>query len=277
MATTLVLFTVLLPLILGCVLAGVAFFTPAKAALLGLGTLIAILCVYVLLEGFPPLPPVSSKHKIFYIFGALGFATLATHKLRGAPLAALTVSLLLAALYWIGQRKINDDPFQPEIFLALLPVIGAGVSAAFPQKLREDIFVWQTALIAMGISGSLVSVLGGYIGLAQMLGALSALTGGYLAVGYVAVHVLGRTPASTKFAGLNWLLMVAISAVLISIALFASKLSAAAFAVVCLTYLTPFFAARLLGRGPWWAPFAMGGYSLVPALVAITFAWTQST
>jgi len=276
MAGSLVLFTVILPLLLGCVLAGIAFFTPARVALLTLATLAAILFIYYFLEGLPPLPPVSSKHKIFYIFIALGVAASASQKINRTPQVLLTIGLLLAALFWIGQRKISADPFQLEIFLGLLPVIGAGILSATPQENRAQVFLWPSAFMTLAISGSLVSILGGYIGLAQMLGSFAALFGGFLAVSYVAIYFLGRSATLANIAGLNWLLMVAASTILLSIAIFANKLSAVAFVLVCSVYLTPFITARFVGSKNWWTPFLMGGVSLVPALCAIAFAWAYS-
>ena len=277
MAGSLLLFTILLPLSLGCILAGIAFFTPARAGLLAIATLASILLVYYFLEGLPPFPPVSSKHKLFYIFVVLGMSALASQRIPRIPHLLLTFGLMLAALIWIGQRKIGVDPFQPEIFLGLLPVIGASVLTASPRENRTDLFLWPSALITLAISGSLVSILGGYIGLAQMLGAFAALLGGFLGIGYLTVHLLGRSATHLNIVGLNWLFMTAITIILISIAIFASKLSTVAFGLICLIYLSPFVAASFVGRPKWWVPFAMGGVSLVSALLAIAFAWAQSS
>lgn len=276
MAASLLFTTVIIPLFLGVILSGSAIATSGKALILTALTLLAALLVYFFLEGLPPVPPVSSKHKIFFVFlvlGLVGVGAAGLHKKTG-PL--LTKGVLLAALFWIGQRKIMSDPFQLELFLALLPVIGAGIAATAPTKHTNDPFLWPVALLSLAISGSLVSVFGGYIGLAQMLGAFAALTGGILAVAYLVVHILGRHDSFPSIPLPLWSLTCVISAILISVAVFASKLSTPAFVLVSLIYLAPFVAARFLNVRKWWAPFAMGAVPAVPAIMAIAVAWLNS-
>lgn len=272
MAQTLILNTVVFPLLLGTILAALIHFSSLKAGFLTLAATSAVLLVYYLLEGLPAFPPISSKHKIAYLFaiiGIVGAAIVSRHKI---PLPLIAIVLGLIALGWIGQRKISADPLQVKVLLALLPVLGLGLASAAPRAHRADLFLWPSALLSLAIGGSLVSLLGGYIGLGQMLGAIAALTGGYLAVSYIWTQLLGRDVADLKVEGVNWLLLAATSVILVSIALFASKLNPLAFIVVCLVYATPFFAARYIGRTQWHTPFIMGFFSFVPALVAIGIA-----
>jgi len=276
MTQTLILNTVALPLFVGLILAAVIHFSPLKASALTIVATLGVLVLYYLLEGFPPLPPVSSKHKIPYllvVIGCLGAAVGLRHKVA---LPAISVGLGLIALGWIGQRKISSDPLQAEILLALLPVLGLGISTSAPRAYRADLFLWPGAVLSLAIGGSLVSVLGGYIGLAQMLGACAALTGGYLIVSFVRVKLMGRDASGTHTEGANWMLLATVAVVLISIALFASKLSPMAFAVLCLIFVAPFAAARHLKMAAWYGPIVMGVYALVPAILAIGIAWLNA-
>lgn len=276
MAASLLFTTVVIPLILGVALSASAIATSGRTLILSGLTLLAALLVYFVLEGLPPVPPVSSKHKIFFVFLVLGLvgAGAAGQNKKAGPL--VTVGLLLVALFWIGQRKIMSNPLQFELFLALGPVIGAGVASAAPSKQTDSPFLWSATLLCLAIAGSLVSVLGGYIGLAQMLGAFAALMGGMLAVAYIAVHIVGRPVPFPSMSASVWSLSVVISTILISVAIFASKLSTPAFVLVCLIYGAPFIAARFVSVQKWWAPFAMGAVPAVPAVMAVAIAWLNS-
>ncbi|MDC0739544.1 hypothetical protein N6L24_14740 [Cognatishimia sp. SS12] len=273
MLLTLALTTVAIPLVLGVFLACGVQFTSAKAALLALFASVLILVVYYLLEGVPPFPPISSKHKLAYLLILIGVVGFGFGAMKNAPKTLIALVVGLVALGWIAQRKIASDPFQPELFLALLPVLGLTGNTALRAELRQDLFLWPIMTLALAIAGAIVSVLGGYIGLAQMLGACAALTGGYLALTYLRVAVLGKAVDAGKAAALNWVLLASVSIILLSIAVFASKLSSLAFVLLCLLYAIPFVAARFAGRMNWKAPIATGGYAVVPALAAIATAW----
>lgn len=272
MTQSLLLTTVVFPLLLGVILAALVHFTRLKVSLLSLAAMVAMMLVYYLLEGMPPFPPVSSKHKIAFLIVLVGVVGVVLGLRRGVPMWPFALGIGLASLGWIGQRKISADPLQAEILLALLPIVGLTIASAAPRAHRQDLFVWPSALLCLCIGGALVSVLGGYIGLGQMLGATAALTGGMLAVHFVLTKLLRRSDADLLAEGVTWVLLTSATVLLISIAVFASKLSVPAFAVLCLIYLTPFAASRFMGRAGWYTPFLVGVFSFVPALVAIGIA-----
>ncbi len=277
MALTLILNTVLIPLALGLILAALFRFGKLQGGLLALASMAAVLAIYMVLEGIPPLPPVSSKHKIWYIIMGLGVVNVLFGFKHKTPHPILTALLLLASFVWIAYRKISSDIMQPELFLGLIPIAIATVVANAPKRQQQDAFLWPVTLLTAAVAGSLVSVLGSYIGLGQVLGAIAALLGGFLAVVYLAEHILKR-PVSEGLvlSSMTWMVTSAMAVILLSIAVFAAKLSALAFALVCLVFLTPFVAPRFIKTTYWWRPFAIGGIALVPAVVAVGTAWVSA-
>lgn len=267
--------TAVLPLLVGLAFAAVVYLVRPGAALLSVAAAVAMLVVAYLLEGLPPLPPVSSKHKLPYVFGLLGLLTAGAVAIRGAMHPALAALAGLAALAWIAIRKLSADPFAPELVLALMPVAGMALAAAGSKERNEPPLLWPGFTIITALSGAYISVSGGYIGLAQILGALAALTGGFALVVFVR-HLTGREAAPATTAAPVWVFVATLSVVLASIAAFASKLSAPAFAILCLGYLTPLVARRLVKSNAWWAPVAQGSVTLIVALTAAGVATMAS-
>lgn len=264
----------IIPLVAGLVFAAVVFTARPGPVVTVLAAAAAVLIVTYGLEGLPPVPPVSSKHKLPYIFAGLGLLTALVARHDRAPhpaLAALAALAGLAALAWIAERKLLADPLQPELALALLPVAGMTLAAKAAKPARDTPLLWPGFTILTALAGSYISVTGGYIGLAQFLGALSALVGAYALVLYVR-HLTRRdtTPPGTGAA--TWLFVAVLSVALGSIAVFASRLSATAFVILCLGYLTPPLAQRLVRARAWWTPIAHGAVTLIVTLAAVAAA-----
>ncbi|WP_284163454.1 hypothetical protein [Frigidibacter sp. SD6-1] len=261
----------IIPLVAGLAFAAVVFAARPGPAVMVLAAAAAVLIVTCGLEGLPPLPPVSSKHKLPYIFAGLGLLTALAARQGRAPHPALAALFGLAALAWIGERKLLADPLQPELALVLLPVAGMAIAAKAAGSARHRPLLWPGFTILTALAGSYISVTGGYIGLAQFLGALAALVGAYALVLYVR-QLTGRDTAVAGTGAVGWFLVAVLSVVLGSIAMFASRLSTPAFVILSLAYLTPPLAARSVKSASWWAPVAQGAVTLAVVLAAACVA-----
>lgn len=273
MSQNLLIFTIALPLALGILLASVACFSNRRSPLLTILAAIACLGIYLGLEGLPPFPPVSSKHKLPYLIALIGLIGLVASRSRGNPGPVVTFGALFACFVWIAYRKLSKGVFEPELVLALAPIIAASFVSRAPEVQKGDPFLWPVTLLSIAFSGALVALLGGYIGLGQLLGAHAALLGGYVLVMFIMVSLLQRPVSALGQSGVIWVITSVISIFLISTAVFASKLNPLAFLLVCLLVLTPIISARFLSISAKGRPFAIAGCAVLPALVSVGIAY----
>lgn len=168
----------LLPLAVALIVSGLArAHTPAWAGpALAAGFLVA----YVVILGWPLLPPVGVNHKIFYVvlIGALiglGFdlAPARPGRLRGVALAWPT-----AIVAWLGWRQLGDPTLGEAARLAALWLAGMFL---FDRLLawRDQGLAAPVILLAAGIGLSLVAFAGS-ASHSQLGAAVAAVSGAYL-------------------------------------------------------------------------------------------------
>ena len=274
----LIVMTVVVPLLLGLA-AGLANLGLSRSIWGGwLVAAIVVVVIYFLLEGVPPVPPVASKQKLGLVIGAMIVLAPLVGRLKNLrlPLSAL---VLLVGIAWIGSNKLFAAAAWPNA-LWLLPLVAIlAIAIGAPGKQRatpDDLFASRLAILLSAIAGAVVALIGGFVGLGQLMGALAAATGGTLIVAYAAL-LLGRQQwLGSQLDAANWLLGAALSAMVLITACFAPSPDPVALYLVALTLLVPRFVPALSGVKPILKPIVFGFAAALPAFAAIAVAYWNS-
>ena len=275
--------TAALPLLLGIALALLARFAlPAASPVLTLAWAALLLFFYLDTLGPPVVPPVAASQKLIYLAFAGIVIGMLPERLLGSRAAGVLVGIaILAALFWLGWRRIATGAFDLQMISAiavgLLVLVGVALLISLqaqPSPSVEEPFLMPAAMLALSLSGAIVSVLGASIVTGQLLGSLAALTGGWCLVQYLTTLRGGEAAAWGK--GVEFLLLYAAATVLIQVALLAPKANPAA---LVLSSLPPLAAVlvrgRLRGLVPGvrpLRPLIAGLLIAVPAMLAIVTA-----
>jgi hypothetical protein len=266
-----ILNTVLVPLVLGIVLYGVARasgrFDPVIAIVAGA----ILLAIFVLLEGWPQLPPISSKPKVAVLMVGFTLASVLAAIWR-VNRFALVSGLLVAGLAWIGWNRLQDPAMLPRFVALLVPIFIGGWMFHKPEIQDQAGLTWPVTLIAFGIGGAVVSLTGAYIGFAQMMGAVTALVGGFALVAYVMLLFRPAAQQTHLPRVALQVIFMGMMAVLIAIGLFAPEVSVIAIAILGLTMLAPLFQSRLDAFRPALRPILIGVVAAIPTLGAIVIS-----
>ena len=133
--------------------------------------------------------------------------------------------------------------------------------------------MWPAALLAYAIGGSLLSLIGIFVGFAQVMGAFAAWIGGFLAVQYVLI-LTGRQGNALPPLAL-WIALLSLVSTSLVVALFAPDASLSAFAMLSLVLVVPTVMPDFSGLSPQVRPFVFGLLAAVPAAAAILIALWQ--
>ena len=272
MFSSLMISTLHAPLLMGIGLGLLAQFRP-KPLLTLIAASVLLLTAYILLEGMPALPPVASKQKLAYLLVLAAVLVAATPR-RFLP--ALTGAFLVLAAVWLGWARIAQGG-GVALIPVLAPVITATIGSLFLSRAETEVFLWPLALLIFAAGGAVLSLLGVFVGFAQVSGACAALVGGLLLVLYVATQT-GRGIAlgvpATAF------LMLALTSVVILIGLFAPQINAVALLILSATLLMPAVVPAVV---PGYArlpaalrPVAQGIVTAIPAAGALALAYLQT-
>ena len=269
---------VLTPLILGLVLSIVSALS--KPNIPSLNTYVAtafvaivVVMVYILLEGVPPFPPVSSKQKLGFILACGGLVAVLLLPWFAAQRFLITFFLLLATLVWIGFRKFSAGYGFEEILTFGIPVLVFAAVGQVQIKQGETPYLWPITLLVFAFAASFVFLTGGYIGMAQLSGAIAAFIGGYLLLRYGSSligndQLIPPLPVAT-----NWFLMFALATIYLSALLFAPKLNVVGAFVVLLVLLVPLFSDRMNSLSTRIQPVVMSAFAMVPGLIAVLISF----
>lgn len=252
--------------------------------LTGLLLLAAALIIHLLGEGFPAFPPVASKHKVMFVivgYAVLLGASYASRKKIGSPytwLASLVAFTI--PVYWLGQNIFKANTTKSVtvaiillIAFAILPLAVKAQRA--PQRNAPSALL--PALLATFIATAITSVLGGYIGMSTVAGALAAMTGGFLLIIFIG-FLRGDndafslpSPAALSF---GWLAVLHV----VMTALFTPNASAIGI-VLCILPLVAAYCIdsnqRLFAGLPRPVqPIVMGVVAAAPAIIAIIIAFS---
>jgi len=274
--------TAALPLLLGIVLALLARFVPPAGSLV-LTLLWAALLLFFYRDtlGPPVMPPVAASQKLIYLaFAGIAVGLLPERILR-QPKGVVAILALAAAFLWLGWRRLAAGSLDLQMIAALavgvLTLTGAAMLTArrsSPSSSAEEPFLAPAAVLALSLTGAIVSVLGASIVTGQLLGSIAALTGGWCLVQYLAA--LRGGAAAPWSAGVEFLMLYAAAAILMQVALLAPKANPVA---LILSSLPPIMAVLMRGRlqsllpgmRPL-RPLVAGILIAIPAMLAIVTA-----
>ncbi|MBW9091165.1 hypothetical protein JNB91_25460 [Rhizobium wenxiniae] len=282
MLTQILLTSVLLPLVLGIViaLAGKGASSPG-ILLTTLLIPVAGAIASVSIEGFPPFPPIAAKQKLplLLLIGGVAFGILGVllrQFLNRWTIALVGVVSLAAPAWWLGKNVLAANATKATTLAVVLVIVAveiAAVSGRLSQK--QSPAALPAALLATAIGTALSAIMGGYIGMAQMNGALAALFGGWLLVRYVA-YIRGDDAAfdlqglaALSFiwtAAMGVMMTVLLSPSATPIALVLSVLPVAVFAVLKGRSIDFIKQPRFL------RPLIIGALTAIPAIAAIAIA-----
>jgi hypothetical protein len=262
--------TIIWPLLLGAVLAGLLIVLGPRDYLLGAIAAVMIFAVYVLLEGLPAFPPISAKHKLGLLLPVTALVVLAAVRFRLA-LTPVILGILAAAFVWLGWNRLFTAAAWPQSASIVILISAATLASRQVEKHPGDAFLWPGAFLCFTIGGAILSLLGLFVGFAQALGAFAAWLGGFLLIRYAALLV-GRGNTSLPPDALQIML---VSAVLVSlmIGLFAPGISHIALIVLSGCLIIPVFTPRFAGVPSWIKPFLSGLIAAVPAALSVLIAF----
>ena len=271
MFVSIILSTVLVPLLLGIVLYGVLRVFPKIDPLVALITGAMAFAIYVILESMPSLPPISSKDKVALLIALFTVAAIVTSAIKFNRFVTIVI-LLVGALVWLGWNRLYDPEMLPRFATLLVPILIGGWAFQKFDWQDQPGLVWPVTLLCFAIGGAVVALLGAYIGFAQMLGAFAAFAGGFALVFYLLLLFAPQiTPISLPQSALQ-IVFLSMMAVLLATGLFAPEISPAALALLGLVLFAPFLQARFGGYHSALKPIITGVIAAIPALAAIAVA-----
>lgn len=276
---------VLLPTLAGLATGIAAWLRAPKIAILLLATA-SILLAYLLLEGLPALPPAAVKQKLAYVFmlsGLVGLGALLAARRWDTAATGLIVLFAGFCVYWFGgtvfaRAKDWLPLLAPTAYAVLVTACAALFLRSITRLEAEPVshrLIAPATVLAFCIGSAIVALAGGFIGMGQMFGALSAVTGGILLAGYIAV-LRGRGDLVPSPSAVVPVLVCAAVGTGIVVSFYATSLNIAAQMLLPFVFLA---GAMLSGRGGLFErlpiaarPVATGALAAVPALLAALLA-----
>ncbi len=282
MLNQILLTSVLLPLALGIVIALACKGASSRGILLtALLIPVAGAIASVSIEGLPPFPPIAAKQKLplLLLTGGVVFAVLGVllRQFANRWIIALVgvVSLALPA-WWLGKNVLAANATKATTLAVVLVIVAMEIAAVSGRNAkRASSTALPAALLATAIGTAITAIMGGYIGMAQMNGALAALFGGWLLVRYIA-YIRGDEAAfdlqgiaAVSFiwtAAMGVTMTVLLSPSAAPAALVLSVLPIAIFAVLNWSKVDFIKQPRFL------RPLIIGALTAIPAIAAIVVA-----
>lgn len=236
------------------------------------GAGLGLIAAYLLIVGPPPLPPVSSLQKLFYVVAGGLLLGAVLDLLRDPWLLRwpLLLGVLFGVVYWLGLPRLEAGP-STETTVVLAALFAASlVALARLDSLREKMGIGAPVLLLVASVGlAAVAFLGHTTSIAQLALALGAALAGSL---------LWNWPKPRFAIGASVLfgLAVPLFALADVLVLFARP-SLAAVAILVLVFFADLAARQVeFKRGPLAsavAPLWLGAVALVPVGAAIGVAW----
>jgi len=239
--------------------------------------------------GVPVWPPNSATQKFFYIICLgiiIGLGSDWSLR-RPAALIMTTILLTAAAFAWLAVGRLRIGGVAEPVIVATIVSALLAVGIIFTLRARVEgaplehhPFLVPGAVLVVAASTAIVSMLGAFLGMAQFLGGIAALMGGYCLVGYVAL-LFRRAPVMEWGPGTEFLLLYVAGAGLILTTLLAPEASASALVILVLSLAGPALIAGPLGRflpaHRLLRPLAAGFVIAIPSIIAVLVAVAQSS
>ena len=235
-----------------------------------LGGLVCL--IFILSEGPPPFFPISSKQKIPYILATIATAAIILRHARPSARAAATAALLLGGFLWLVQRQLSGGAFQTRWILPLLAAVVLTAAVRFQNSNAPSRFAWPVTLLAMMTVTGVIALLGGFIGVGQIMMSISVCFGGVVLLLFLAaLRKTGPTLPALPASAL-WAITTAFGILLILIGTYATNLSTGAYLLVLTMILAPSIERFTTARPLWAHPFIFAAVAALPALPAVFLA-----
>jgi hypothetical protein len=232
---------------------------------------VSIAAIYVMHEGLPTYPAISSKHKISY---ALLAVPLLASMLSGKPSRIQVrgfTSLLVVCFFWMVQKRLMSGNLQLHWLLPLATLFVFYFANTSWKAKSNSPFSWPVALLSISIVACLSALFGGFLGLGQVFVSVSTFLGGvalatfmYALAGVKTDLHLSATPFLT--------VQSSVVLLLVQLSTFATNLSVLAYLLLLTLFALPIIAHRVSNLSLTLQPFALAALSLISGGPAILFA-----
>lgn len=277
---------VLVPLLLGVAVALTLALANKTVAVKGyLVAGVAIVAVYVLLEGMPSFPPAAVKQKLVYAFAASAVLVIVIEwapRWHAALLTGMAGIFALACVLWFAGPIVSRAADIGAVMAPLAYTALASLAALWllmargsnPPPPTRRALVRLSALLSFCIGSAVIAAFGGFIGMGQIFGGLAALSGGIVLVGYGAM-LRGNEALALRLDGVVPALLLPALATGILVAFYATSLDVFAYTLMPLTMAAGAIllrTSRLDDLPGAVAPIAQGAIVALPSLLAILVA-----
>ena len=163
----------------------------------------------------------------------------------------------------------------PRFFALAVLIVFATLASIYSVKIdlpKKDGFISPITLFCFAIGGSLLSLLGAYIGFSQALGAMAAFLGGYILIAYIGLIRQPEKPQKLLSGTTLQIILLSIMTLLLVVGLFAPGVSPVALAVLGLTLVTPRISSRLNNSNKRLRPILIGLIAAIPTAASIAIA-----
>lgn len=232
-----------------------------------------IVClILVTFDGLPPLPPISAKQKVPYILAAITFAALVINRIAPNGRSTLAAALLCGGFVWLVQRQLISGNLQIHWVLPVLTIPVIAHAVRHQAQNHSSRFAWPVTLLVMMTTTGVVTLLGGFIGIGQVVISVSVFFGGVTFVFFV--DGLRKTGLSMAIlpSSILWALTTAFGIILILIASYATNLSIPAYFLILTMVSVPYAGHRVAKHPQWLQPFLFTAIAAIPAVPAIALA-----
>lgn len=205
----------------------------ASAVVIGM----SIAGLYMLHEGIPPLPPISSKHKLGYALCTISLFVLFSHKFKPNTRCLWFALFAFICFLWFIQRPLLAGRLDLHWLLPVATVIVIATLPALSAVKKLSRFAWPVSLLSTSTLACALALLGGFLGLGQYLISLSAFIGGYVLALYAnSFRSARKTPISEATLTV---IRGALGLTLVQLSTFATNLSVPGYILLLLLMCLP--------------------------------------
>lgn len=231
---------------------------------------VVIALIYVLHEKVPPLPPVSSKQKLGLALIMSPVVSLCSSRLGPRGHTAVLTFFVSACFLWLIQRPLVAGRWSLHW---MLPILTIALFSLVPNLQNRQVSSWfalPITLLVMSITAGALAMLGGYLGLGQVLISISAFLGGNVLALFLSQL---RNPTQFQFPqpaliALHW----GLGLMLVQLSTFATNLSVPGYLLMLALFLLPVADRKLAPLPTLVQPFVYGVAGFLMAGPAIFMA-----
>ena len=231
---------------------------------------LAIAAIYLLHEGFPAFPAITSKHKVAYVLAVIPVLGLIAFNQVSYRRATLLAVVAAVTFVWLVLRPLTAGRLDWTWLLPLATIAVWTPMLAKAPDLSRSPFTWPVTHLAMSVTASVLALLGGFLGLGQVLLSLSALLGGYALAMFVATLKNGSPKQGHPM--MTWVVQGGLLILLVQLSTFATNLSTAAYLLLLAMAGLPLADAKLSRLPMLVQPFAFAALAMLAGIPAILLA-----